>query len=81
MDEQTMQKQAKFWGTFYPALVIVFGIISAIALGPLNVSVGVRLVILVLWLVVMGLLVYYLNRTVRYSFFELQKNKKAKKIK
>lgn len=74
MDEQTMQKQAKFWGTFYPALVIVFGIVSLIAFGAMNISAGVALIFLILWLVVMGLLTYYLNRTVRYSFYEFQKN-------
>lgn len=76
MDEQTMQKQAKFWGTFYPALVIVFGVVSLIAFGAMSISAGVALIFLILWLVVMGLLTYYLNRTVRYSFYEFQKNRR-----
>lgn len=76
MDEQTMKKQAKFWATFYPSLVIVYGIITLIAFGAMSVSAGVAIVLLLIWLVVLGLLTYYLNRTVRYSWYELQKSNK-----
>lgn len=78
MDEQTMAKQAKFWGTFYPGLVIVYGIITLLVYGLMSVSAALGFVMWGLWIVVLALMVLYLNRTVRYSWYEYQHGKDKK---